>query len=171
MTLKSLVTAVVTGTAGAALVASAAAGVTSIASPTSSALEAPRAIAVAPVVFDIPMPLQTQSPLDLQLQGVLSALATPGVSFRAPSKLSRIEGGVGMVEGRAADRMLEKYLPLSFLVTDSVQSGNTATANVTASGPNLTSSKSQPITFVNTPGVGWQVSAASVSSVLTAVTG
>lgn len=162
MTLKTLAT----GVAAVAVVGAAAAGVTSIASG-APVVSTP---AVQPVVFDIPMPLDNQSALDLELQGVLNTLVAPGVSFRAPSKINRIEGGVGMIEGRTADRLLESYLPLSLMVTDAVQNGNTATANVTASGPKI-STRNQNVTFVNAPGVGWQVSQASATSVLTSLAG
>jgi hypothetical protein len=165
VTLKTLVT----GVAAVAVVGAAAAGVTSIASGASVA----SVPAVQPVVFDIPLPLDNPSDLDLQLQGVLTDLATPGVSFRDPSKMNRIQNGVGLIEGRTADRLLANAvaagkLPLAISVTDAVQTGNTATANVTASGPQ-TPPVTQSVTFVNEG--GWKVSRASATSFMAAVAG
>ena len=69
MTLKTLVT----GVAAAALVGGAAAGVTSIASPTVSS-----APAVQPVVWDIPMPQAPAPELQAPLLQTLQALAGGG---------------------------------------------------------------------------------------------
>ena len=92
MTLKTLVT----GVAAAAVVAGAAAGVTSIASPAVSS-----APGVAPVVWDIPMP-QAPAP---ELQGpLLQTLQALGTSGPSAGKAPYIQGGIGRIEGRVADR-------------------------------------------------------------------
>ena len=144
MTLKTLVT----GIAAAAAVSGAAVGVTSIASP---------AIAAA-----------DECAVDAgTLQGVLDGLAAPGVPFR--DKAGLVEGGVGIIEGKTADRLLKNAyatgsLPAAFNVAPPVCAGNTATSTVSAG------SGSQSITFVN-DGVGWKLSRGSATAVLTAFGG
>ncbi len=111
MTLKTLVT----GVAAAALVGGAAAGVTSIASPRSMSLGSRRR-AVQPVVWDIPMPQAPAPELQAPLLQTLQALAGGG-SFAG--KASYIQGGIGRIEGIAADRAYNKAaaegkFPLTF---------------------------------------------------------
>jgi hypothetical protein len=154
-----------TGIAAAALVGAAAAGVTSIAS--SAPVTAP---AISPVVFGAPLPLD-QGDISGQLSSVLYGLAQPGGSFHS-DKSGLVEGGVGIIEGRAADRALananqQGQLPLSFQVANVRQAGNTATAAVTVSGPQL-APRTQDVTFVN-DGQHWMVSRASAMAVLSAV--
>jgi len=164
VTLKPLVT----GVAAAAVVSAAAAGVTSIASGASLA----SAPAVAPVVFDVPLPLAPPAAdVTAELKSVLYGLADPNVRFKDKGYL--VEGGVGFIEGRTADRVLSNAnaqgkLPLSFDVAPPRLSpdGLAATATVTASGPQ-TSPVSQDITFVNPTGNQWQLSKASATSLLT----
>jgi hypothetical protein len=140
VTLKTLVT----GIAAAAAVSGAAVGVTSIASPAISAADVCAVDAGT-------------------LQGVLDGLAAPGVQFKDKSYL--IEGGVGPIEGRTADRLLDDAyatgsLPVAFQVEPPVCSGNTATSIVNAGG------RSQSITFVDQG--GWKLSEDSATAVLAA---
>ena len=162
MTLKTLVT----GVAAAAMVGAAAAGVTSIASGPLTAMPA-----VQPVVFDIPLPLQPAAdvPSTDQLMAVLNGLANPNVPFR--SKDGLVEGGVGIVEGKAADKVMagaaqDGTLPNSFVI-DGIAPARPglATATVTASGPALAPT-TQTVTFVNQG--GWRLSRASATSLLQA---
>jgi hypothetical protein len=162
VTLKSLVT----GVAAAALVGGAAAGVTSIASPAMSA-----APAVQPVVWDVPFP-QTPAPdLEAPLMQTLQALSGGG-SFTG--KASYIQGGVGRVEGIAADRAYnnaakEGKFPLTFSVANIDQNGGVATADVTATAA-TGGTASQNIQFVAGPSpTGWQISKASALSLLSSV--
>ena len=125
MTLKTLVT----GVAAAALVGGAAAGVTSIASPAVSS-----APAVQPVVWDIPMPQAPAPDLQAPLVQTLQALAGGG-SFSG--KASYIQGGIGRIEGIAADRAYNKAaaegkFPLTFNIANIDQQGGVASADVTA---------------------------------------
>jgi hypothetical protein len=165
VTLKTLVT----GVAAAAVVGGAAAGVTYIASGSSSS-----APAVQPVVFDVPLPQQPAPaapglPTTDQLTSVLYGLANPNVPFG--SKDGLVEDGVGVVEGRTVDRLVagavEKgYFPLSFQVANIVPAGpGRASATVTASGPQLAPT-TQTVTFVNKG--GWKLSRASGLSLLEA---
>ena len=166
MTLKTLVT----GVAAAAAVGAAAAGVTSIASGALSATPA-----VQPVVFDVPLPLQPAAdvPSVDQLMGLLNGLANPNVPFGSKSGL--VEGGVGIVEGRTADRLVDNavedgYFPLSFSVANIVPAGpSAATATVTASGPQLAPT-TQTVTFVNEGG-RWKLSEESGLALLSAALG
>jgi len=114
VTLKTLVT----GVAAAALVGGAAAGVTSIAFSAGSS--APGAVAVQPVVWDIPMPQAPPAQLEAPLLQTLHALAGGG-SF--VGKGSYIQGGIGRIEGIAADRAYnlaaaEGKFPLTFNVAN-----------------------------------------------------
>lgn len=126
-----------TGLAAVTAIGAAAAGVTSIASV------APSAVHVQPVGFGAPLPLDPAAdvPTPDQLISVLNGLQNPGVPFA--SKSSLVEGGVGGVEGRIADRKLQKAaqngsLPLSFTVANIAPAGpGAASADITASGPNL----------------------------------
>lgn len=164
MILKTLVT----GVAAAAVVAAAAGGVTSLASSAGSG--APSATtAIQPVVVGIPMP-QTPAP-DLQgpLVQTLNGLAGGG-SF-AGAKGSYVEGGLGRIEARVADREYNNaaakgYFPLTFTVVDIDQNGGVATANVTATA-NSGATRTQPVTFIAGPSpTGWQISKASALSLL-----
>ena len=161
MTLKTLVT----GVAAAALVGGAAAGVTSIASPTVSS-----APAVQPVVWDIPMPQAPAPELQPPLLQTLQALAGGG-SFIG--KASYIQGGIGRIESIAADRAYNKAaaegkFPLTFNVANIDQEGGVANADVTATSA-LGTTATQSVQFVAGPSPsGWQISKASAMSLLSA---
>lgn len=161
MTLKSLVT----GVAAAAVVAGAAAGVTSIAS---TPVAAP---AVAPVVFGAPMPQSPAPNLAAPLTQTLAALAGPG-SFSG--KASYIQGGIGRIEALTADRAYnnaaaEGKFPLTFNVANVDQNGGVATAAVTATSA-TGGTATQSIVFVAGPSpTGWQVSKGSALNLLSAV--
>ena len=159
MPLKSLAT----GVAAVAAIGAAAAGVTFAASVAGSAPQ------VQPVVFGAPLPQDPASdvPSPGELITVLNGLQNPGVPFASKSYL--VEGGVGGVEGRIADRELQKAaqkgsLPLSFNVANIAPAGpGAASADVTASGPTLAPT-TQSITFVNQG--GWKLSRGSAMSLV-----
>jgi hypothetical protein len=161
VTLKTLVT----GMAAAAVVAGAAAGVTSVASPAVSS-----APAVQPVVWDIPMPQAPAPDLQPPLLQTLQALAGGG-SFIG--KASYIQGGIGRIESIAADRAYNKAaaegkFPLTFNVADIDQEGGVANADVTATSA-LGTTATQSVQFVAGPSPsGWQISKASALSLLSA---
>jgi hypothetical protein len=163
VTLKSLVT----GMAAAAVVAGAAAGVTSIAAPAESS-----APAVQPVVWSIPLPQQPAPDLQGPLLGTLNALAGGG-SFSGP-KAAYIQGGVGRIEGITADRAYSNaaqkgQLPLTFAVNNIVVNGPIATADVTATAA-TGSTATQNIQFVAGPSpTGWQISKASALALLSSI--
>ncbi len=162
MTLKTLVS----GAAAAVAIAGAAAGVTSIASPVVSA-----GPAVAPVVWDIPMPEAPAPDLQGPLLQTLQALGTPGMSA---SKAPFIQGGIGRIEGRVADSKLSEAqadgkFPLSFSVGNIEQNGPLVTADVTATAANG-GVASQNIAFVPGPSpTGWQMSKQSLMALMSAV--
>jgi len=161
VTLKSLVT----GVAAAALVGGAAAGVTSIASSAGS-----QAPAVQPVVWDIPMPQAPPAQLEAPLLQTLQALAGGG-SF--VGKASYIQGGIGRIEGIAADRAYnraaaEGKFPLTFDVANIDDAGGVVSADVTATSA-LGTTATQNVQFVPGPSPsGWQMSKASALSLLSA---
>ncbi|PXX08445.1 hypothetical protein [Mycolicibacterium moriokaense] len=161
MTLKTLVT----GVAAAALVAGAAAGVTSVASPAVSS-----APAVQPVVWDIPMPQAPAPDLQGPLLQTLRVLAGGG-SFSG--KASYIQGGIGRIESIAADRAYNKAaaegkFPLTFNIANIDSDGGVANADVTATSA-LGTSATQNVQFVAGPSpTGWQISKSSAMSLLSA---
>ena len=161
MTLKTLVT----GMAAAAMVAGAAAGVTSVASPAVSS-----APAVQPVVWDIPMPQAPAPDLQAPLLQTLQALAGGG-SFSG--KASYIQGGIGRIEGIAADRAYnraaaEGKFPLTFNVANIDQEGGVANADVTATSA-LGTTATQNVQFVAGPSpTGWQIGKSSALNLLSA---
>ncbi len=143
MTLKSLVT----GAAAAALVGGAAIGVTSIASP---------AIASA-----------DECAVDAgTLQGVVDSLIAPDGDFAGP-KGQLISPPLGFTTGKLANGTLRNLyakgsLPTPVTVGPPTCAGDTATSQISAVGQTM------PITFVNEAGT-WKVTAASASSVLSAL--
>jgi hypothetical protein len=161
VTLKTLVT----GMAAAAVVAGAAAGVTSVASPAVSS-----APAVQPVVWNIPMPQAPAPELQSPLLQTLQALAGGG-SFIG--KASYIQGGIGRIESIAADRAYNKAaaegkFPLTFNVANVDQDNGVANADVTATSA-LGTTATQTVQFVAGPSPsGWQISKASAMSLLQA---
>jgi hypothetical protein len=164
VTLKTLVT----GVAAAALVGGAAAGVTSIAFSAGSS--APGAVAVQPVVWDIPMPQAPAAQLKAPLLQTLQALAGGG-SF--VGKGSYIQGGIGRIEGIAADRAYnraaaEGKFPLTFNVANIDDAGGVVSADVTATSA-LGTTTTQNVQFVPGPSPsGWQISKESALSLLSA---
>jgi hypothetical protein len=161
VTLKTLVT----GMAAAAVLAGAAVGVTSVASPAVSS-----APAVQPVVWDIPMPQAPAPDLQAPLLQTLQALAGGG-SFSG--KASYIQGGIGRIEGIAADRAYnraaaEGKFPLTFNIADIDQEGGVANADVTATSA-LGTTATQNVQFVAGPSpTGWQIGKSSAMSLLSA---
>ena len=154
MTLKTLVT----GVAAAAVVGGAAAGVTSIASPSMTA-----APAITPVVWDVPMPEQGPVNDAALLTDTVNALGSGG-SFRGKAPYIQ---GLGRFTGKGVeikynDAVAKGYLPLTASVADPVVQGNTATATVTAK-LGTGEVRSMPLSFVRGPSpTGWQLSSQSL---------
>lgn len=154
-----------TGVAAVAAIGAAATGLTSPAAVT--------APPVQPVVFDAPLPLEPPDaalPSPDQLTGVLNGLADPNVPFSNKSYL--VEGGLGLLESRTADKALQRAaekgsLPLSFSVANIAPAGpGAASADVTASGPS-TPAITQSLTFVDQG--GWKLSRTSAMTLLQSV--
>ena len=96
-----------------------------------------------------------------------------GASVPFANKSNLVEGGISGIEAHVADKKLQKAakngdLPLSFDVTN-VQpaAAGSSTADVSVSGPKLTSPVTQNVTFVNQAG-GWVLSRASAMELLQA---
>jgi hypothetical protein len=177
VTLKSLVTGSMTWAAAAAVVGGAAAGVTSIASLASPAVPdsaVPAAVAIQPVVFDIPMPEAPAPELEGPLVNTLNALAGPGSFSPSGNKAAYIQGGTGRIEGITADRAYNNAVrdgkfPLSFALSNIDQNATTVTATVTATAANG-GSATQDVVFVAGPSPsGWQIEKGSALSLLSSV--
>jgi len=144
--------------------------VTSIAFSAGSS--APGAVAVQPVVWDIPMPQAPAAQLEAPLLQTLQALAGGG-SF--VGKGSYIQGGIGRIEGIAADRAYnraaaEGKFPLTFNVANINidDAGGVVSADVTATSA-LGTTATQNVEFVPGPSPsGWQISKESALSLLSA---
>src|SRR5258705_6061587 len=131
----------------AVMVAGAAAGVPSVASPAVSS-----APAVQPVVWDIPMPQAPAPELQPPLLQTLQVLAGGG-SFSG--KAPYIQGGIGRIESIAADRAYsraaaEGKFPLTFNIAHIDQDGGVANADVTATSA-LRTTANQNVQFVAVP--------------------
>ena len=155
MTLKSLVT----GVAAVAAVGGAAAGVTSIASPTITA-----APAVQPVVWDIPMPAAPAPDQKGPIEQTVNTLGSGG-SFAGKSAYIQ---GLGRFTGKGVelkynDAVAKGYLPLTAILQgDPDVNGGSAVATVQATLANG-EVRSMPLTFVRGPSpTGWQLSSASL---------
>lgn len=165
MSLKSLTT----GVAAATLVGAAAVGVTGVTSIAS--VPATVSPAITPVVFGAPLPLDSDPALASELQGILQQIANGST---ITENASLIQGGVGIIEGRTANRLLKNArekgdLPLNLSVADVSEPApdGSVTANVTASGPNM-AAVTRPVTFVPGGPTGWQVSKSSATALLQA---
>ena len=165
MTVKSLAT----GVAAVAAIGAAAAGVTCIASVTTTLPE------VQPVVFSAPLPLDpvvpgADVPTPDVLAGLLNSLQDPSVPFASKSNL--IQGGIGGVEGHYADKKLQQAaakgsLPLTFNITNIQPAGpGAASASITATGPHLAPT-TENLTFVNQG--GWVLSRTSAMTLIQSV--
>ena len=123
-----------------------------------------------PVVWDIPMPQAPAAQLEAPLLQTLQALAGGG-SF--VGKGSYIQGGIGRIEGIAADRAYnlaaaEGKFPLTFNVANIDDAGGVVSADVTATSA-LGTTASQNVQFVPGPSPsGWQISKESALSLLSA---
>jgi hypothetical protein len=163
VTLKLLAT----GVTAVAAIGAAAAGVTSVASVTQNVPQAQLAVFGAPLPLD-PAPL----PGPGDLVGVLNGLQDTSVPFANKSNL--IQGGVGGVEGRVADRKLQKaaqngQLPLAFNIANIQPAGpGTVSADVTASGPGLAPT-TRNLSFINDD--GWKLSRSSAMTLLQSFSG
>jgi hypothetical protein len=152
------------GIAAAALVGSAAAGLTALS--TTAVAGSPL---MTPVVFGTPLPLDPAADLPTadQLNGELYGLADPSVPFASKSYL--IEGGIGRIEARTADALMRSavargQVPLNFSIGAITPAApGVASAAVTASGPGMPAT-TQTVTFVDQG--GWKLSRSSAPTVL-----
>lgn len=160
-----------TGVAAAAVIGGAAAGLASIVPP--SGLASVQLAAVGAPLPQDPPPAPAPDanvPTAAQLTGLLNSLADPSVSFSSKSNL--VQGGISGVEAHVADKKLQKAakngdLPLAFNVSNIQPAGaGSATADVSVSGPKLTSPVTQNVTFVNKG--GWVLSRSSAMELLQA---
>jgi hypothetical protein len=129
----------------------------------------PIAAHVRTAAFGAPLPLDPAAdvPSTDQLLGLLNGLQDPNVPFASKSDL--VDGGISPVEARLADvRMKEAVargeVPLTLKVANIAAAGaNTATADVTMSGPKL-SPTTRNVTFVDHG--GWKLTHASAIALL-----
>jgi hypothetical protein len=163
VTLKHLAT----GVAALVTIGAAAAGTTSLA-PVAQNVPQPELM-----VFGAPLPLDPAPlPSPGELVGVLNGLQDTSVPFAGKSNL--IQGGVGGVESRVADRKLQKaaqngQLPLSFNIANIQPAGaGTVSADVTASGPQLAPT-TRNLSFINED--GWKLSRSSAMTLLQSFSG
>jgi hypothetical protein len=116
------------------------------------------------------MPQAPAAQLEAPLLQTLQALAGGG-SF--VGKGSYIQGGIGRIEGIAADRAYnlaaaEGKFPLTFNVANIDDAGGVVSADVTATSA-LGTTASQNVQFVPGPSPsGWQISKESALSLLSA---
>lgn len=160
-----------TSVAAVAVVGGAAAGMASVAAK--SELASVQLAAVGAPLPQDPPPAPAPDanvPTADQLTGLLTSLADPNVSFSSKSNL--VQGGISGIEAHVADKKLQKAakngdLPLAFDVTNIQPAApGSATADVSVSGPKLTSPVTQNVTFVNQG--GWVLSRASAMELLQA---
>lgn len=169
-TVKTLATSV----AALAIVGGAAAGLTSMSEPSPSPQVGVQLATIGAPLPQDPPPAHPVAganvPTPDQLTGLLNSLADPSVSFSNKSNL--VQGGISGIEAHVADKKLQKAakngdLPLSFDVTNiQPTAAGSATADVSVSGPKLTSPVTQNVTFVNQG--GWVLSRASAMELLQA---
>jgi len=154
----------VTGVAAAALVAGAAAGVTSIASTTSASP------AIQSVVFGAPMPEAPAPELTGPLNQTLAALGAAGPFS---SRLAYIEP-LGGLTGRVAESQYNSLVkrgvfPLTATISNIDSDGGSATGLVSATSANGTP-HSTTLTFVQGPSpTGWILTRSSLSALSAAV--
>jgi hypothetical protein len=117
------------------------------------------------------MPMDTDPALSGQLAGILNQIAN-GATITENSSL--IEGGVGILEGRTANRLLAQarqkgQLPLNISVTSvsPPAADGSVVATVNASGPGMAPT-TRPVTFVPGGPQGWMVQKASAMSLMQA---
>jgi hypothetical protein len=116
------------------------------------------------------MPQAPAPDLQPPLLQTLQALAGGG-SFAG--KASYIQGGIGRIEGIAADRAYnraaaEGKFPLTFNVANIDDAGGVVSADVTATSA-LGATATQNVQFVAGPSpTGWQISKASAMNLLSA---
>lgn len=158
-----------TSVAALAAIGGAAAGLAAAQTPGAAAPVQLTAVG-APLPQD-PPPAAAAVPTADQLNGLLTSLADPSVSFTSKGNL--VEGGISGTEAHLADHELKKAakngdLPLAFTITN-IQPGTapgSATAQVAVSGPKLSSPVTQNVTFINQG--GWVLSRSSAMELLQA---
>jgi hypothetical protein len=154
MTVKLLAT----GVAAVAAIGAAAAGMTSVASATTSALQVQPVALGAPLPQDPPPPPPgaPDLPSPLQLAKLCNQLTDPGVSFTTKQNL--VQGGISPDEGHVADHDLRKAFrdgnfPEQFNATNIQPAGpNAASAEVAITGPKLAGPVTKQLAFVNEGG-------------------
>lgn len=136
-------------------------------------------VAVAPVVFSAPLPLDpapapaADLPAAEQLTGILDNLVDPEVSDEVKSDL--VAGGLQRHQANVLDRKLRKAghrgeLPLTFTAENIQAAGdNTVSADVTVTGPKIPSPIEKNVTFVNEN--GWMLSQDTADELVEAIVG
>ena len=121
----------------------------------------------------IPLPQAPAPDLQAPLMQTLNGLAGGG-SFSG-AKGTYIEGGLGRIEGIAADREYSKaaakgYFPLSFVVADIDSDGRDRHSERHRHRRTPAPTKTEPVTFVAGPSpTGWQISKQSALALLSSV--
>ncbi len=152
MTVKLLAT----GVAAVAAIGAAAAGLTSVASGTTSVFDVHPAAVGVPFAQDPPPPGAPDLPSPGQLADLCNQLTDPGVSYTTKQHL--VQGGISPDEGHVADHDLRRAsragnFPEQFNVTNIQPAGpNAASAEVAITGPKFAGPVSKPVAFVNEGG-------------------
>jgi hypothetical protein len=173
--MKKTAKSIATGVAAIAAIGAAAAGVTSTAIPAGPTASQVQLSAVGAPLPQDPAPAPAPAPGAAipsadQLTDLLNNLADPSTPFANKSNL--VEGGISPTEAHLADHEFNKAakngdLPLAFNVAN-IQPGasGSVTADVSVSGPKLSTPVTQNVTFVNQG--NWMLSRASAMQLIRA---
>jgi hypothetical protein len=167
MTVKMLTT----GAAAVAAIGAAGAGVTSVASGTTPAVEV-QTVALG-VPLDPPPGASADLPSPDQLASLCNQVTDPGVSYE--NKFGLVENGISGDEGHVADHDLRKAyrdgnFPEQFNVTNIQPAGPTAvTADVAITGPKFAGPVTKQLAFVNQGGT-WELQHDSAIALVQAAT-
>jgi hypothetical protein len=173
--MKKTAKSIATGVAAIAAIGAAAAGLTSTATPAGPTASQVQLSAVGAPLPQDPAPAPAPAPGAAvptadQLTDLLNNLADPSTPFANKSNL--VEGGISPTEAHLADHEFNKAakngdLPLAFNVAN-IQPGasDSVTADVSISGPKLSTPVTQNVTFVNQG--NWMLSRASAMQLIRA---
>jgi hypothetical protein len=173
--MKKTAKSIATGVAAIAAIGAAAAGLTSTATPAGPTASQVQLSAVGAPLPQDPAPAPAPAPGAAiptadQLTDLLNNLADPNTPFANKGNL--VEGGISPTEAHLADHEFNKAakngdLPLAFNVAN-IQPGasGTVTADVSVSGPKLSTPVTQNVTFVNQG--NWMLSRASAMQLIRA---
>jgi hypothetical protein len=173
--MKKTAKSIATGVAAIAAIGAAAAGLTSTATPAGPTASQVQLSAVGAPLPQDPAPTPAPAPGAAvptadQLTDLLNNLADPNTPFANKSNL--VEGGISPTEAHLADHEFNKAakngdLPLAFNVAN-IQPGasDSVTADVSVSGPKLSTPVTQNVTFVNQG--NWMLSRASAMQLIRA---